>query len=34
MMAALIYFTVIYAVSLVVHRIERRLAVSGETTVH
>ncbi len=31
---ALIYFTVIYAVSLVVHRIERRLAVSGETTVH
>jgi polar amino acid transport system permease protein len=31
---ALIYFTVIYAVSLVVHRVERRLAVSGETTVH
>lgn len=31
---ALIYFTVIYAVSLVVHQIERRLAVSGETTVH
>ncbi len=31
---ALIYFTVIYAASLVVHRIERRLAVSGETTVH
>jgi polar amino acid transport system permease protein len=31
---ALIYFTVIYTVSLVVHSIERRLAVSGETTVH
>lgn len=31
---ALIYFAVIYLVSLVVHRIERRLAVSGETTVH
>jgi polar amino acid transport system permease protein len=31
---ALIYFTVIYAASVVVHRIERRLAVSGETTVH
>ncbi len=31
---ALIYFTVIYAASLLVHRIERRLAVSGETTVH
>jgi len=31
---ALIYFTVIYTVSLVVHRVERRLAVSGETTVH
>jgi polar amino acid transport system permease protein len=31
---ALIYFTVIYCASLVVHRIERRLAVSGETTVH
>lgn len=31
---ALIYFTVIYAVSLVVHQVERRLAVSGETTVH
>lgn len=31
---ALIYFAVIYFVSLVVHRIERRLAVSGETTVH
>ena len=30
---ALIYFTVIYAASLVVHRIERHLAVSGETTV-
>lgn len=31
---ALIYFAVIYAASLLVHRIERRLAVSGETTVH
>ncbi|MSQ75623.1 MAG: amino acid ABC transporter permease [Rhodoferax sp.] len=31
---ALIYFAVIYFASLVVHRIERRLAVSGETTVH
>lgn len=31
---ALIYFAVIYAVSLVVHQLERRLAVSGETTVH
>jgi polar amino acid transport system permease protein len=31
---ALIYFAVIYAASLVVHRIERRMAVSGETTVH
>ena len=31
---ALIYFAVIYAASLVVHRVERRLAVSGETTVH
>lgn len=31
---ALIYFAVIYLVSLVVHRIERRLALSGETTVH
>jgi polar amino acid transport system permease protein len=31
---ALIYFTVIYAASLVVHRIERHLAVSGEATVH
>lgn len=31
---ALIYFTVIFAASLVVHRIERRLAVSGEGTVH
>ena len=31
---ALIYFTVIYAASLAVHRIERRLAVSGESTVH
>jgi polar amino acid transport system permease protein len=31
---ALIYFTVIYAASLIVHRIERHLAVSGETTVH
>jgi polar amino acid transport system permease protein len=31
---ALIYFVVIYAASLVVHRVERRLAISGETTVH
>jgi polar amino acid transport system permease protein len=31
---ALIYFMVIYAASLVVHRVERRLATSGETTVH
>lgn len=31
---ALIYFVVIYAASLVVHRVERRLAVSGESTVH
>ncbi|MEJ5989335.1 amino acid ABC transporter permease [Ramlibacter sp. PS3R-8] len=31
---ALIYFTVIFAASLLVHRVERRLAVSGETTVH
>lgn len=31
---ALIYFVVIYAASLVVHRVERRLATSGETTVH
>jgi polar amino acid transport system permease protein len=31
---ALVYFVVIFAASLVVHRVERRLAVSGETTVH
>ena len=31
---ALIYFVVIYFASLVEHRIERRLAVSGETTEH
>lgn len=31
---ALIYFLVIFAASLLVHRVERRLAVSGETTVH
>ncbi len=31
---ALIYLTVISMVSLIVHRIERRLAMSGETTVH
>jgi polar amino acid transport system permease protein len=31
---ALIYFVVIFAASLLVHRLERRLAVSGETTVH
>jgi polar amino acid transport system permease protein len=32
--AALLYFAVIYAASLVAHALERRLAVSGETTVH
>lgn len=31
---ALIYFVVIFAASLMVHRLERRLAVSGETTAH
>ena len=31
---ALIYFTVIFAASLLVHRLERWLAASGETTVH
>jgi polar amino acid transport system permease protein len=31
---ALIYFVVIFAGSLAVHGLERRLAVSGETTVH
>ena len=31
---ALIYFVVIFAASLLVHRVERRLAVSGDTTVH
>jgi polar amino acid transport system permease protein len=31
---ALIYFVVIFAASLLVHRLERRLAVSGETTAH
>ena len=31
---ALIYFTVIFIASLLVHRVERRLAISGETTVH
>lgn len=31
---ALIYFVVIFAASLLVHRLELRLAVSGETTVH
>jgi polar amino acid transport system permease protein len=31
--AALIYFAVIFVASLVVHRVERRLAVSGEGTV-
>jgi len=31
--AALIYFVVIFAASLLVHRVERRLAVSGEGTV-
>jgi polar amino acid transport system permease protein len=32
--AALIYFVVIFAVSLVARQIERRMAVSGESTVH
>jgi polar amino acid transport system permease protein len=31
---ALIYFFVIFAASLLVHRLERRLAVTGEGTVH
>jgi polar amino acid transport system permease protein len=31
---ALIYFVVIFAASLMVQRLERRLAVSGETTAH
>lgn len=31
---ALIYFSLISVVSLVVHRLERRLAVSGESTAH
>ena len=31
---ALIYFVVIFAVSLIARQIERRLAVSGESTVH
>jgi polar amino acid transport system permease protein len=31
---ALIYFVVIFAGSLAVHGLERRLAISGETTVH
>ncbi|HKB54688.1 MAG TPA: amino acid ABC transporter permease [Ramlibacter sp.] len=31
---ALIYFVVIFAASLAVRRVERRLAVSGETTAH
>ena len=31
---ALIYFVVIFAASLLVQRLERRLAVSGETTAH
>jgi polar amino acid transport system permease protein len=31
---ALIYFVVIFAASLMVQQLERRLAVSGETTVH
>lgn len=31
---ALIYFVVIFAASLLVHRLELRLAISGETTVH
>jgi polar amino acid transport system permease protein len=32
--AALIYFVVIYGFSLLGHRLERRLAVGGESTVH
>jgi polar amino acid transport system permease protein len=32
--AALVYFFVIFAASLAVRRVERRLAVSGESTVH
>jgi polar amino acid transport system permease protein len=32
--AALIYFVVIFAFSLLARRLERRLAVSGESTVH
>lgn len=32
--AALVYFVVIFAFSLLARRLERRLAVSGETTVH
>jgi polar amino acid transport system permease protein len=32
--AALIYFIVIFAFSLVARQLERRLAVSGESTVH
>ena len=31
---ALIYFVVIFAASLAVHRVERRLAASGDTTAH
>jgi polar amino acid transport system permease protein len=31
---ALIYFAVIFGASLLAHRLERRLAVSGESTVH
>ena len=31
---ALIYFVVIFAVSIVARQLERRLAVSGESTVH
>ena len=30
---ALIYFVFIFAMSLIAHRVERRLAVSGESTV-
>jgi ABC-type amino acid transport system permease subunit len=30
----LIYFVVIFAVSLLARQLERRLAVSGESTVH
>jgi len=31
---ALVYFAVIFGTSLIAHRVERRLAASGETTAH